>query len=96
MSADLRAEFEAWARGKSLEMIRDRDAWGREKYKHSHIDAMWEAYQAAAHATARKCITIAREVDEQDERDNGAASTGAAATVWTRLTDEFPDAFGEG
>ena len=54
MSEDVREAFEAHPQFKYLEFDRDKDAWGRGKYKHSHIQALWEGYQAATASTEAK------------------------------------------
>ena len=54
MSEDVREEFETHPQFKYLEFDRDKDAWGRGKYKHSHIQALWEGYQAATATTEAK------------------------------------------
>ena len=81
MSADLRAEFEAWARGCStISLQRDPDA--KEDYLRSVTQAAYLAYQAAAHATARRCADI--------------AAIYSASYIVKDIKSEFPEAFGEG
>lgn len=36
------------ANHKNLDLIEDQDAWGRPKFKHSHIEAMWEGWKQRA------------------------------------------------
>lgn len=45
-----REAFEANPQFKYMEFDRDRDAWGRGKYKHSHVQAIWEGWKARAAA----------------------------------------------
>ena len=48
-----RPKFEEWCKRRSLDLTMDLDAWNRPKYKHSHIDAMWDGYNwACADASA--------------------------------------------
>lgn len=42
----VRQDFEAIAQFKHMDFTLDKDAWGREKYKHSHIQALFDGYQA--------------------------------------------------
>jgi hypothetical protein len=43
-----REAFEAHPQFKYMDFDRDKDAWGRGKYKHSHIQALWEGWQSRA------------------------------------------------
>ena len=48
MSTDkMRSEFEALLQSKSLDNTQSQDAWDQWIYKETHIQAMWEGYQAA-------------------------------------------------
>lgn len=50
-----REAFEAWLKSRSLDNSQKLDAWGRLIYKHTHIQAMHEAWQAAlAHANVNE------------------------------------------
>lgn len=51
MSDKMRESFEQWVMSRALDLRMDKDAWGKDRYYHSHIDAMWTAWQAA-HAAA--------------------------------------------
>lgn len=42
----VRQDFEANPAFKYMDFALDKDAWGREKYKHSHIQALFDGYQA--------------------------------------------------
>ena len=42
-----RVAFETHPQFKYLQFDRDKDAWGRGKYKHSRIQALWEGFEAA-------------------------------------------------
>lgn len=44
---DCRKEFEAHPQFKYLDFTRELDAWNRGKYVHSHVQALFEGYQAA-------------------------------------------------
>lgn len=39
-----RAAFIKWAQDRALDVTEDRDAWGRRKFMHTHIEAMWEGW----------------------------------------------------
>lgn len=39
-----RAAFIKWAEELALDVTEDRDVWGRRKFAHSHIQAMWEGW----------------------------------------------------
>ena len=46
-SADLmpkRTAFIEWCKSRHLDSDEDRDAWGQRKFKHSHVEAMWEGW----------------------------------------------------
>lgn len=47
---DWRFDFEAWMseRHPSVELTRDKDAWGRERYMHSHVRALYEGFVAGS------------------------------------------------
>lgn len=51
MSDKMRESFEKWGMSRALDLRMDKDAWGQDSYYNSHIDAMWESWQAA-HAAA--------------------------------------------
>lgn len=42
-----RSQFEVWATKRSLQLDKDTDAWGREKYKYHMIQALWNGWQAS-------------------------------------------------
>ena len=67
MSDKMRESFEQWAMSSAIDLRMDKDAWGQDRYYHSHIDAMWLAWQAA-HAAALPPGFVAagymREVDD--------------------------------
>ena len=42
---DIRDAFEAWAR--HLDISTEQDGWQGLRYTHSHVQAMWEGWQAA-------------------------------------------------
>lgn len=42
-----RSQFEEWATKRSLQLDKDKDAWGREKYKYHMIQALWDGWQAS-------------------------------------------------
>jgi len=54
--AECRKAFEerTASRGISIEM--EPDAWGRPRYKHSHVDSMWDGFQAAWSARDSKPV----------------------------------------
>lgn len=39
-----RAAFIKWAQDRALDVTEDRDAWGKRKFAHSHIESMWEGW----------------------------------------------------
>jgi hypothetical protein len=39
-----RSAFIAWCEQRGLETVEDQDAWGKRKFKHSHIEALWEGW----------------------------------------------------
>lgn len=45
--SDERLKFEAWARKRALDLALGKDAWGRQIYAHTHIQAMWDGWSAA-------------------------------------------------
>ena len=49
ISGNAREMFEAWMRERhpGVELDRDRDAWNREKYKHSHVKALYDGFEGA-------------------------------------------------
>lgn len=48
-----RPKFEEWCNRRGLELAMDVDGWGRFKYKHPMIEAMWDGYNwACADASA--------------------------------------------
>ena len=94
MSADLRAEFEAW--------IVDVEGWpkilldrqriaqvgdGARDYLSAGTQHRWLAYQAAARATARRCAEIAQ---------GAQYSLQPGMRAHDAIKSEFPEAFGEG
>lgn len=42
-----RAAFIKWAEGRALDVAEDRDAWGERKFRHSHVEAMWQGWFSA-------------------------------------------------
>ena len=48
MSDQERRRFETHPQFAYLEFDRDTDAWGRGKYRHSHVQALWEGWSARA------------------------------------------------
>lgn len=66
MSDKMREAFEKWAITKSLDLRKDKDEWQRDRYYHSHVDAMWFAWQAA-HAAALPPGFVAVPVEPTDE-----------------------------
>jgi len=46
-----RTAFLAWCKSRGLDTDTDKDAWGALKFKHSHIQAMWEGWFNAPTAT---------------------------------------------
>lgn len=49
---DCRAAFEKWNAGRGVDIEIDKDGWGRPRYKHSHVDAMWHGFQRGWNARA--------------------------------------------
>ena len=41
------AAFQKWCNRRALDLSIDKDAWGRSKYKHDMIDAIWDGYNWA-------------------------------------------------
>ena len=50
---DSRAAFEA--AHTHLDLATEKDAWGRDRYKHQCVDAMWSGWQAATERAAKVC-----------------------------------------
>ncbi|NDG18429.1 MAG: hypothetical protein EB117_09175 [Betaproteobacteria bacterium] len=54
--AKCREAFEAHPRYKHIDFTRDKDAWGRGKYMHSHVQALFEGFcEGAAWSAAQDC-----------------------------------------
>ena len=49
---------------KHLDLETDKDAWGRDKYKHQCIDAMWAGWQAATAAERERCAKVCEDYAE--------------------------------
>lgn len=45
--SEIQQDFEKWMIKRSISTAKDKDAWGRPKYAHSHVQAMWEGYAKA-------------------------------------------------
>lgn len=45
---DCQQEFEKWMQERhwAVELIRDKNAWRKEQYKHSHVRALYEGFVA--------------------------------------------------
>ncbi|MDR5756978.1 hypothetical protein [Caballeronia sp. LZ035] len=54
-----RERFEAHY--KHLDMTLNRDAWDREIYAHSHVEAMWDGWQAAERSALERAAQICDE-----------------------------------
>jgi len=52
----VRQDFEANPAFKYMDFAIDKDAWGREKYKDSHIQALFEGYQAGRAAERAEIV----------------------------------------
>ena len=50
--------FEAWAR--YLDISTEQDGWQGLRYTHSHVQAMWEGWQAATLAAKRQPLSVAQ------------------------------------
>ena len=84
MSADLRAEFEAWMAKEypTIPLYHSERPLPSRFYISVQADGMHKAYQAAAHATARRCADI--------------AAIYSASYIVKDIKSEFQEAFGEG
>ena len=83
---DSRTAFEA--AHTHLDLTTEKDAWGRDRYKHQCVDAMWSGWSAATERAAKVCEAM-RTVrlpdpspqDEDSERGFNAGLRRAAAAI---------------
>lgn len=68
-----RSQFEVWATKSALQLDKDTDAWGREKYKYHMIQALWDGWQAS-----RDSIEITLPELFEDDRNEVSAAIKAA------------------
>lgn len=72
---ECRREFEAHPKFKHLEFTRTEDAWGRGKYLHSHVQALFDGFQVGQQSrTKPECVDIevgARAIAIFSYHDNG-------------------------
>ena len=59
-----REEFEKLEMCKYLDLEMDKDAWDRPKYKHSHVQCLYEGYQAGLEAAAKVCDDYAATIEQ--------------------------------
>lgn len=64
----IRAEFIKWIESRHIDTSEDVDAWGRRKFKHSHVEAMWEGYFHGKRTKASPTATDAGSVDTPEFR----------------------------
>lgn len=58
-----------------MELMKEKDSWGNDVYKHSHIEAMWFGYQAAYVSCLSEFEQIGT-VDCSDVNDNSTEFWG--------------------
>jgi hypothetical protein len=77
MSNDKREQFEAFLKSKSLDNTQSQDAWDQWIYKETHIQAMWEGWQAALSQSEPTREQLAKEIESQvDASKNSVFRSG--------------------
>ena len=72
---------------KHLDLETDKDAWGRDKYKHQCIDAMWAGWQAATAAERERCAKVCNLAALSYWGASFPEATGACLSLGKQISD---------
>ncbi len=91
MSDKMLEAFEKWGMSRALDLRMDKDAWGQDRYYHSHIYAMWTAWQAAL-PPGFEAVPV-EPTDEMVEAGISAASLNGAEGTDEQLRGDVTGAY---